>query len=103
MSSQVSSEGSSELRSEEDSSLGGSFMKIASCWGSLLLAQSSKIPGDVFADTLNFSEFGGASWRGLSVSEGSKFVPKLVDIGSDGLHVGVSDLLVNFLFHHSQI
>ena len=44
-------------------------MEVTGESGSLLLVEDGKVSGDVFSDGFDFSEFGGATRWGLSVSE----------------------------------
>lgn len=76
-------------------------MESAGSSGSFLVGKGSEVASNVLADTLDLGELGGAAGGGLGVSEGSEFLLELVDRGADGLGVAFSDLLVNFLFHHS--
>jgi len=78
-------------------------MEIANSISSFFGVESSKIPGDIFSDSFDFGKFRGTSWWGLSISETSKFFFELFDVGSDGVGVVLSDIMVDFLFHHSQM
>ena len=75
-------------------------MKFSCQICSFLLVEDGEVPGDVLPDCFDFSEFSGTARGGLGVSEGPKFVLKLLDIGSDGLSVGFSYLVTDFLFNH---
>ena len=63
-----SSDGSSEFSSEENSSLFGVLVKGASGSFSLLLVEGSEVSSDVFADSLDLGQFGGACAGSFGIS-----------------------------------
>jgi hypothetical protein len=67
------------------------------------VVEGSQVSGDVFANSLDFGELGGAAGGGLSISQGSEFLLEFVNVDTNGLGVQFSDLLINFLFHHPNI